>query len=293
MVRRLLAAIPLIRRAATLKSESGDAVIRKAAECLVVGNSILLQSILIHLSAKQLYSVQCVSTHFKRAVLSYPHIRDEMFLNRSIRPYEMWKAVEGGHGGIYFRSIGHWLFLHRPDPAGPMYRVLAPSDPSPHSLQTFTSAILHPIFLDDPWEPKARNEAMRSAPPTCLAGPQRWVSAAMFPVIPKTAPQGAESIILDAWSSDPPCKKANVRVTYELKSGVFRSRTCCIRSGEGLKLRHVENALDKLSHKLYSEVTVGDAQMSIRKELRVFMPCDIHPVTSEERSYVKSLRGDI
>jgi hypothetical protein len=253
----------------------------------------LLQSILIHLSAKQLYSVQCVSTQFRRAVLSCPLIRDKMFLNRSIRPYETWKAVEGGHGGIHFRSIGHWLFLHRPDPVGPMYRVLAPSDPSPHSLQTFTPAILHPIFLDGPWDPTARKEALRSAPPAWLNGPQRWVSAVMLPVIPKPALQGAKSVILDAWTSDPPCKKANVRVSYEMKSGVFRSRTCCIQPREGLKLRHVHDALDELSRKVYRDVTSRNEQTSVRRELRIFIPCDIQPVTSEEWSYVRSLRSDI
>lgn len=253
----------------------------------------LLQSILIHLSAKQLYSVQCVSTQFRAAVLNCPLIRDKMFLDRSIRPHETWKTVEGGHEGIHFRSIGHWLFLHRPDPAGPMYRVLAPSDSGPHSLRTFTPAILHPIFLDGPWDPTARKEALRSALPAWLNGSQRWVSAVMLPVICKPALRGAKSVILDAWTSDPPCEEATIRVSYEMKSGVFRSRTRCIRSEKGLKLRHVYNALDELSRKLYREVTLRDAQMSIRKELRIFMPRDIHPVTSEEWSYVKSLRGDI
>jgi hypothetical protein len=276
------------RTRAYTKATNGQEVRQKTFDTLE-----LLQSILIHLSAKQLYGVQCVSTQFRRAVLSCPLIRDKMFLNRTIRPHETWKAVEGGHGGIQFRSIGHWLFLHRPDPAGPMHRVLAPSDPSPHSLRTFTPAILHPIFLDGPWDTTARNEALRSAPPAWLNGSQRWVSAVMLPVIAKPALQGAKSVILDAWTSDPPCEKANIRVSYEMKSGVFRSRTCCIRSEKGLKLRHVYNALDELSLKLYREVTVGNAQMSIRKELKIFMPCDIHPVTSEEWSYVKSLRGDI
>ena len=78
-----------------------------------------------------------------------------------------------------------------------------------------------------------------------------------------------------------------------MKTGVFRSRTCYIRSEKGLKLRHVNDALDALSYKLHREVTIGNVQVSIRKELRVCMPCDIHPVTSEEWSYVKSLRGDI
>ena len=173
MVRRLLAAIPLIRRAATLKSESGDAVIRKAAECLVVGNSILLQSILIHLSAKQLYSVQCVSTQFRKAVLGCPLIRDKMFLNRSIRSRETWQAVEGGHDGIHFRSVGYWLFLHWSDPAGPMYRVLESSDPRLHPLRISTPAVLHPIFLDGPWDPTARKEALRSVWRAWLDGSQR------------------------------------------------------------------------------------------------------------------------
>lgn len=115
----------------------------------------------------------------------------------------------------------------------------------------------------------------------------------MLPVLPKSALQGAQGVFLDAWTSDPPCEEATIRVSYEMKSGVFRSRTCCIRSEKGLKLRHVYNALEELSHKLYREVTVGNAQMSIRKEFRIFMPCDIHPVTSEEWSYVKSLQDDI
>jgi hypothetical protein len=115
----------------------------------------------------------------------------------------------------------------------------------------------------------------------------------MLPVIPKPAVRGAKSVILDAWTSDPPCEKANVRVSYEMKSGVFRSRTCCIRSEKGLKLWHVYNALDGLRRELYREVIVGNAQMSIRNELRIFMPCDIQPVTSKEWSYVKPLRGDI
>jgi hypothetical protein len=237
--------------------------------------------------------VQCVSTQFRRAVLSCPLIRDKMFLNRSVRSHEKWKAVEGGHEGIHFRSIGHWLFLHRPDPAGPMHRVLAPSDPSPHFLRTFTPAVLHPIFLDGPWDPTARKEALRSAPPAWLNGPQRWVSAVIFPVISKPALQGAKSVIWDAWTSDPPCEEAIIRVSYEMESGIFRSRTCCIYSEKGLKLRHVYDALHELSRKLYREVTSENAQMSIRRELRIFMPCDIHPVTSEEWSYVRSLRDDI
>ena len=253
----------------------------------------LLQSILIHLSAKQLYSVQCVSTQFRKAVLGCPLIRDKMFLNRSIRSRETWQAVEGGHDGIHFRSVGYWLFLHWSDPAGPMYRVLESSDPRLHPLRISTPAVLHPIFLDGPWDPTARKEALRSAPPAWLNGPQRWVSAVMLPVISKSVLQGAKSVILDAWTSDPPCEKANIRVSYEMKSGIFRSRTRCIHSGKGLKLRHVHNALDKLSRKLYREITLGNAQMSIRQELRIFMPCDIHPVTSEEWSYIKSLPSDI
>jgi hypothetical protein len=115
----------------------------------------------------------------------------------------------------------------------------------------------------------------------------------MLPVISKPALRGTKSVILDAWTSDPPCGEATIRVSYEMKSGVFRSRTRCIRSEKGLKLRHVYNALEELRRKLYREVTVGNAQISIRKEFRIFMPCGIHPVTSEEWSYVKSLPGDI
>jgi hypothetical protein len=174
-----------------------------------------------------------------------------------------------------------------------MYRVLAPSDPSPHSLRTFTPAILHPIFLDGPWDSTARKEALRSASPAWLNSSHRWVSAVMIPAISKPALRGAKSVCLDAWTSDPPCEEAIVRISYEMKSGIFRSRTCCIHSGRGLKLRHVYNALNGLRRKLYREATPGNAQMSIRRELRIFMPCDIHPVTPEEWSYVRSLRGDI
>jgi hypothetical protein len=109
-----------------------------------------------------------------------------------------------------------------------------------HKLTTcprlFTPAVLNPIFLDGPWDPTARKEALRSAPSAWLNGPQRWVSAVMLPVISKPALQGAKSVCSDAWTSDPPCEKAITRVSYEMKSGIFRSRTCYIQSEKGLKL---------------------------------------------------------
>jgi hypothetical protein len=263
----------------------GHEVRRKTFETLE-----LLQSILVHLPVKQLYSVQRVSKEFQRAVLGCPLIRDKMFLNRSTDARETWKIMTGGHAGTHFQSVGHWLFLHKlHEPAGPMFQAIAPSDTPP--LQTFTPAVLHPVFLNGPWDSRARNEALRSAPPACLHGPQCWVSAVMVPVTLNHGVAGARNLLLEAFTSDPLCKKAVVRVSHEMKSGIFLQERCSVQSEQGLKLGHVYNALDKLSRKMHCKAATRNKQTLIKRELRIFMPCDIHPVTTQEWQYVSSLRA--
>lgn len=212
-----------------------------------------------------------------------------MFLGKSINPHETWKAVEGGHEGTHFQSVGHWLLLHQPDPAGPMFQELAPSDPLPP--RTFTPAVLHPVFSNGPWDRGSRMEAFNWVPPASRFGPQSWESAVMLPAISEQGSGGVRSALLNAFTADPRCFEADVRLSYGMRSGLFRSKGRHIQSTEGLKLRDVYDALDQLSRELYCEATSEKKQNLIRRELRIFMPCDIHPVTDQEWEYVRSLQA--
>lgn len=229
-----------------------------------------------------------VSRQFQHAILGCPLIRDKMFLNRSINPRETWRIVRGGHAGAHFQSVGHWLFLHRPqDPAGEMFQALAPFEPHPRFA--FTPAVLHPIFLNGPWDDDSRKEALRAAPGLWLRGAQRWVPATMLPVTFETA----RGNLLNAWTSDPPCLEADVRVSFLTDSKVWTSKftsTSRIKSATGLRLRDVYDALRKLNRKLRRKAKCEGTR--VKRELRIFTPYGIHPVTTQEWDHVVSLQGE-
>ncbi|GAB7336955.1 hypothetical protein MBLNU13_g02561t1 [Cladosporium sp. NU13] len=212
-----------------------------------------------------------------------------MFLNQSIRPREWWKAVEGGHDGIHFRSVGHWSLLNRSDPAGPMHQVLEPSDPSPSSSQTFTPAVLHPVFVNGPWDRASRMEAFSSLPLASRFGPQRWESAVILPAMAEQSAREPSNALLNAFTSDPRCFQADVRLSYGMKSGLFHSKSRHIQSAQGLKIKDVYGTLNELSGELYRELVSQEKQNSIRMELRIFMPSDIRPVTDQEWEYVRAM----
>lgn len=249
----------------------------------------LLQNILLYLPTKELYIVRRVSKQFKEAISECSPIRDKMFLNRSISPHETWKIVKGGHHGTHFQSVGHWLFMQNSQtPEGPMFRVLGPKEPRPRC--TFTPAVLHPVFLNGPWGREARIEALRSAPPGWLHGIQRWVSAVMMPATFESSAVVAKGVLLDAFTSDPRCFVADVRVSHKMRSGIFHStKDFRIQSVDGLKVKDVYAALKKLSRRLRRKAYFEGKQNLIRRELIIFMPRDIHPVTTEEWEVVKSL----
>jgi len=118
-------------------------------------------------------------------------------------------------------------------------------------------------------------------------GPSRWISAVIIPDIFKAGVTRITSAVLNAFTSDPPCTKAVVRVSHEAKSGIFRSQEACIQSKAGLKVKDVNDAVKRLRSKLKR----GTGQALIKRELRTFMPGDIHPVTTQEWKYVRSLQA--
>lgn len=136
-------------------------------------------------------------------------------------------------------------------------------------------------------------EEFSSAPLAWRLGPQRWISAVTLPITSSHGVTETGSVFLDALTSDPPCIKADVRVSHEMKSGLFRSQASCVQSEKGLTVGDVYDAMNELSDRLYCKATSEKKQTSIRKEHRIFMPCDIHPVTIQEWEYVRSLRAEI
>jgi hypothetical protein len=266
----------------------GHEVRRKTFETLE-----LLPSILVHLPVKQLYSVQRVSKEFRQAVLGCPLIRDKMFLNRSTNARETWKIVRGGHAGTHFENVEHWLFLQKPhEPAGPMFQAIAPSDPPP--LQTFTLAVLHPVFLNGPRDRGVRREALRSAPVPWLNGVQRWVPTVMLPATFGLNTVGARSISLDAFVSDPSYIEIDVRVSHEMKSSIlYSTKTLRTQSPDELKIKNVYDAVNRLSRALHRKAGHEKKQTLIKRELKISMPCGIHPVTTQEREEVGFLRAGL
>lgn len=100
----------------------------------------------------------------------------------------------------------------------------------------------------------------------------------------------AKGVLLDAFTSDPRCFVADVRVSHKMRSGIFRStKNVRIQSMDGLKVKDVYAALKRLSRSLRRKAYFERKQNMIRRELMIFMPRDIHPVTTEEWEVVKSL----
>jgi hypothetical protein len=99
---------------------------------------------------------------------------------------------------------------------------------------------------------------------------------------------------LDAFVSDSPCIEADVRVSHEMKSSILCStETLRIQFSDGLKIRNVYNAVNKLSRALYRKACREKKQTLIKRELKIFMPCDIHPVTTQEWEEVRFLRAGL
>ncbi|KAI7722661.1 hypothetical protein KC353_g308 [Hortaea werneckii] len=233
----------------------------------------LLELILLRLSAEQLYRMLRVSSRFRQVILASTRIRVKMFLDRSREPKKPWKLMEGVHAGTQFQSFGHRFYLREPlDAPAPMFPALAP--------HTFTPAILHPVFRNGPWDNVSRREAILAAPWSSLDGTQRWVSAAMLPASLAHSLSRRKNILLVAFTSDPPCFDAVVRVNFELKSGNFSGKKSRhIHSATGLKLRDVCKALRQLTRLgKRDEAIIG----KVRREFMLFEPSDIHPVTIQE-----------
>jgi hypothetical protein len=75
---------------------------------------------------------------------------------------------------------------------------------------------------------------------------------------------------------------------------LYSTKTLHIQSPEGLKIRNVYNAVNKLSGALHRKACrEKKKQTLIKRELMIFMPCDIHPVTTQEWEEVGSFRAGL